>query len=426
MLSVFKTYRLAAALVGAVATLAVLAPPASAQFGPGGFDRERRGERPRTPFDASRWQELETRNVSARDDRVVLPVGRQEGRHSSIRLRVLDTPLFVRRLTVVYGNGTQTEIPVRRVLGEGDVTEPIDLEGDLRFIREVIVDLRPRDEDRREFGRGFTFERTRVSRMQVLGDGAARGGTAGGPSPFYGEREALPPNWVVFGVQRANFEGDRDVIRVGQQAGRFDRIALRVRDNDVFIRDLRVVYGNGEVREFPMNGVVRAGYRTTPLDLDGKRFISEVQLTYRSRPSGRQQAIVEVIGERAQDWYRERETTPAPRGVRDDGWIIVRAKDISSTRTDNDTFELGPQLGQIKRLQLRVRNNDVRIDSVQVNFTNGERELLPVNQTLSAGQVSPPLVFQGRGRRVNSVGISAKSRFSLRGNGVVEIWASNN
>lgn len=409
--------------------LTAFTPTAEAQRGPG-FDEPRRGpegrrrdERPRTPFDPARWVEMDVKRVTTRDTRVVMPVGRQEGRHGAIRLRVLDTRLFIRSLTVTYGNGTSTEIPVRRVLGEGDATEPIDLEGDLRFIKEVVVDLRPQGDDRREFGRDFGFERTKVSRLQLLGDKVADGPGRPRDEPFYGEREPLPNNWVIFGTQRANFDADRDVIRVGEAAGRFDRIALRVRDNDVFVRDVKVVYGNGEVREFPMNGVISAGNRTTPLDLDGKRFISEIQLTYRSRPTGRAQATVEVIGERAADWYREREAGPRPGGT--DGWIIVRSKDISSTRTDNDTFVLGPQLGAIKRLQLRIRNNDVRIDSLQITYANGEREILPVNQTLSAGQASPPLVFQGRGRRVQSVGISAKSKFSLRGNGVVEIWASN-
>lgn len=115
--------------------------------------------------------------------------------------------------------------------------------------------------------------------------------------PAYAQRGPKPGNWEALGTQRVGFLTDRDVIRVGRQDGRFKSIKLKVRDNDIEIVDLKVVYGNGQTDDFPVRQKIRRGTETRAIDLKGNtRFIREVQMVYRSRPSFRGQALVELYG----------------------------------------------------------------------------------------------------------------------------------
>lgn len=103
--------------------------------------------------------------------------------------------------------------------------------------------------------------------------------------------------WELLGTKRVGFLTDRDVIRVGRQEGRFKAIKLRVRNAPIFMNDLKVVYANGRPDDLPVRSEIRAGGETRAIDLKGReRAIREVQLVYRSKPSFRGFATVEVWG----------------------------------------------------------------------------------------------------------------------------------
>jgi hypothetical protein len=118
------------------------------------------------------------------------------------------------------------------------------------------------------------------------------------PGPPPGRPVDRPGTWALLGTQKVGFHVDRDVVRAGRQDGRFRAIKLRVRGNDIEMLDLKVVYGNGDVQDFPVRQFIRQGGETRAIDLKGNtRFIREVQLVYKSRPSFKGQATVEVWGQ---------------------------------------------------------------------------------------------------------------------------------
>lgn len=103
--------------------------------------------------------------------------------------------------------------------------------------------------------------------------------------------------WELLGTQKVGFTVDRDVIRVGRREGRFRAIQLRVRGNDIHMMDLKVVYGNGQTEDIQVRSMIKARSQTRVIDLKGdRRVIREVQMVYRSRPSFRGQATIEVWG----------------------------------------------------------------------------------------------------------------------------------
>jgi hypothetical protein len=70
-------------------------------------------------------------------DHDTVPVGRQEGRFSAIRLRVERADLLLISLRVVYERGPPDEYQVNNRIRAGTETQPLDLRGERRSIRQV-------------------------------------------------------------------------------------------------------------------------------------------------------------------------------------------------------------------------------------------------------------------------------------------------
>jgi hypothetical protein len=84
-----------------------------------------------------RWEELGCQQVGFGADRDVVRVGRQEGRFSSIRLRVERADVFLISLRVVYERGQADDYQINTRIRAGTDTQPLDLRGERRSIRQV-------------------------------------------------------------------------------------------------------------------------------------------------------------------------------------------------------------------------------------------------------------------------------------------------
>jgi hypothetical protein len=104
-------------------------------------------------------------------------------------------------------------------------------------------------------------------------------------------------NWEHLGSQKVGFIVDKDVIQVGRRDGDFSKIQLRVKGNEVEFLDVKVIYANGQADDIRIRNKIRAGGETRAIDLKGgDRFIRRVEFVYRSRPSFKGQATVELWG----------------------------------------------------------------------------------------------------------------------------------
>jgi hypothetical protein len=99
------------------------------------------------------------------------------------------------------------------------------------------------------------------------------------------------------GCQSVGFIADRDSIAVGRAEGRFTAIQLRVSKNAIEMRDLKVIYANGELDDLQVRSSIPDGGQTRWIDLRGnKRAIRSIELSYASRPNFKGQARVCVYG----------------------------------------------------------------------------------------------------------------------------------
>ena len=103
--------------------------------------------------------------------------------------------------------------------------------------------------------------------------------------------------WELLGSKKVGFIADRDVIQVGRREGRFRAVKVRVKDAPIHMTDLKVIYTNGQPDDLPIRSEIRAGGESRAIDLKGReRAIKEVQMVYRSKPTFKGFATVEVWG----------------------------------------------------------------------------------------------------------------------------------
>jgi hypothetical protein len=355
----------------------------------------------------SRYEVVATETVSPDRDRIVIPVGRREGRITEFRLRALDDDITVRRMEITFPRGERQEVRVRDRIEAGTVSDAIDLTGDSRIVSEVAIDI----------GRRFGSGRGGAGRLQLL---ALVDRSAPHREPVAG----IPPGWVQLGEQTAGFRGDRDVIEVGRKAGQFQRIALRVTENDIFLEKIAIVYGNGEADVKTIRQEVPANGRTGVIDLRSDRFIDRIELDYRSTGVRRGRAKVAIYGEYSDAWKRRAD----PRGDRDrptgqsGKWVKLGEERAQMIGKDWDTIHVGRDKGRFRAIKIRIGRHDVQIQAIRVIYSNGEAEDLPFSGTIDDGRESPVLDLKGRDRFIERIEVRHKTKFNLKGEGVTEVW----
>ncbi len=374
-------------------------------------------------------------------DRYTIDVRQAKGAYKGIRIKNAMGKLFdVRRVQIVYSDGSvwNEDRQIDRYWGER--SRPINPTFDSKFIDQITIEQAP------GYGRG---------RLQIIGiqDREGRemdrgGGT--GARPYRPDRpvsdngnitvrptvpvasQATPGQPtaggdVLFGAQYVGFLTDRDVIRVGSEVGKFAKIRLRVLDNDIHINEMKIVYMNGESDTLAINADIPKNSRTNWIDLRGDRFIKEIQLVYRSRPSFSGQARIELFGRYAPGWLG-----PNGEGRKyNQGWVLLGAQTAGFIGFDKDIIPVGSNEGGFRRIRVTVRDRAITLNEIKVVYANGEEETIPVRTRVDAGGTFGPIDLRG-GRRgaIDHIEAKYRSRFfdsSAKGKGsaIVEIWGQH-
>ena len=208
---------------------------------------------------------------------------------------------------------------------------------------------------------------------------------------------------VLFGVQDVGFLVDRDVIRVGSEIGKFDRIRLRVLKNDIHIVDLKAYYENGDFETLIADEKIRANRKTNWIKLNRDDFIKEFRVIYRSRPDFKGQARVEVFGEYKPGWLG-----PNGEGVKyNNGWVLLGTDTAGSIGFDRVKIPVGKNEGGFKKLRVSVKDRDVTMADLTVVYEDGAKDDLQSRRThisgrrrLRAGGLEERRGDQGDPRRV--------------------------
>ncbi len=89
------------------------------------------------PALAEDWKKLGTREVTDRIDHDHIVVGADEGRFTKLQLRASRSPVRLRRVVIVFGDGNKQTIERNFVIRKGDKSPVLDLDGGKRIIKRV-------------------------------------------------------------------------------------------------------------------------------------------------------------------------------------------------------------------------------------------------------------------------------------------------
>jgi hypothetical protein len=370
-----------------------------------------------------------------------IDTSRISGKFRGIRVYALDrSSVDIAKIDILFSDGTKfTEDRGRLIqLNQRDVRTrvigPQNGLGPEKFIDQIVMYYRTAPGEQKQ------------ARVRITGVTSASGARAIRPSgapPISAPPSAIAPvprpgsasagGDVLFGVQSVGFNIDRDVIRVGTELGKFDKIRLRVLDNDIFINELRVIYNNGEPDVLTVGANVPANTRTKWFALKGDRFIKEIQLVYRSRPGFRGQARVEVYGEYAESWLG---SGPGSQGEAfkhgsNRGWLYLggqQPKFVSVKKGlgyETDIVSVARNWG-FNRVRIDVRDRAITLNKLTVVYSDNTTDVINVGQAVDAGSsYTVPTLKQ---RPIREIQISYRSRIfdkkaTSSGYAFVEFWA---
>jgi hypothetical protein len=389
------------------------------------------------------WVLLGTRTVSLLNERDTIDVTPAPGRFKAIRLVAQRRGIDISKVEVLYSDGRVHNEERRINLLPGERTRPIDPRDRGAFIDRVTMFYKTQPGN-------VVPALIEVYGLQNSADASAKrpssapppsasappsaaAAPAVVPAPAAGQASQAKPGQqitggdVLFGAKSVGFAVDRDVLRVGAEIGKFDRIRLRVIDNDVFINTIKVVYANGDTEDFNVNAEIKKNSRTPWVQLKGDRFIKEIQMQYRSRPGSRDQAYVEVYGQYAEGWLG-----PQGEGRKyNDGWVLLGAQTAGYTIDRNDVIPVGRNEGGFKRVRVQVRDQAITLFEVRVVYGNGEVDIIPANRTkVDPGSVFGPLDLKGGTRVIQEIRPTYRTRIFQqggisRGRAWVEFWGQH-
>ncbi len=93
------------------------------------------------------------------------------------------------------------------------------------------------------------------------------------------------------------------------------------------------------------------------------------------------------------------------------GWHLI-ARDNKSNVNDEETYDVGAQLGNFSALRLHA-DKPIQFAQVLVIFANGERWVAPAPPELGTDAWSQPIPLPGGPRAIHSVVVTGKSATSL-------------
>lgn len=85
------------------------------------------------------WELLGVKKVDYKLDRDEILVTAQEGRFTGLKIKVKNSPINMHRVAVHYGNGEVQEIELRENFRAGSESRVLDLPGNKRVIRKVVM-----------------------------------------------------------------------------------------------------------------------------------------------------------------------------------------------------------------------------------------------------------------------------------------------
>lgn len=373
-----------------------------------------------------KWVLLGKKEINTGNSSEAVDVSKAKGAFKAVRLVNKRGAVEVQNISFKYVDGAVSNEAKPFKMSAGERTRSFELGGD-KFLDAVTLSLQNgAGKPAKGMVEVYGLQTAAAAKMMRPASGAiaatptpaAPGGAAPGSVTEGGD--------VLFGYQRVGFGIDRDAIQVGGEIGKFQRIRLRVLENDIHLNELKVVYLSGEPDVLAVNAQIKANTRTKWLQVKSDRFIREIQMSYRSRPNFKGLARIEVYGDYAANWLG-----PQGEGRKyNKGWVLLGAKTAGFIGFDKEAIQVGRNEGGFKRIRVNVKDRAVTLNELKVIYGNGSEDVIPIKARVEADSSYGPVDLKGGSRTIKEIRAVYRSRFFDKaavgkGGATVEIWGQH-
>lgn len=189
---------------------------------------------------------------------------------------------------------------------------------------------------------------------------------------------------------------EREVVNVGGEA--FRSVRFEVRQSDVEVLDIRVVYDNGASEDIRVRQMFRAGSSSRNFELSNPR-------------RGVRQIIVSFVPKGPARLVFFGDSTGGGSGGGSGGggdWSRLGCKDIRFI-ADRDTLRVGQFDRRFSAVRLKVRKAAVEVSSLRITFGNGSRQDVRVGELIPPGGTSRPIELDGGSRAIDRIKMNYRS-----------------
>lgn len=384
----------------ALAVTAVVVPAATSE-----------AKRPPAPaawkFDATGWQLLGSQTVQGKKDKDTIVVGKYEGKFDQLVLVVEDSDIELKDMTVIFGNRETFSPKTGHYFKEGARSRVIDLPGSDRFIKSISLSYANLPGGGKAtvsvYGRDSKVKPTQPSQPQPP------------PPPPPAPYKFDSTGWTTLGGGKVSGKKDTAILKL--RGGKWDQITMVVGDSDLELKNLAIVFTNGESWSPKMQHYFKENSRSRAIDLPGSdRNINRIDITYANIPGGGD-ASVAFYGRRNPD-------APKPPKIvkvkwENKGWKLLGTTTATGWR-DRDTLVVKKNKG-ISELMFVVAGSDLALNGIVVTFGNGETYNMQGSATFKEGARTAPVDLPGALRKVKSIDFSY-GNLPGGGQAEVQVW----
>ncbi len=386
---------------------------------------------------------------------VTINTARVPGSFGELRLFNNGSNILIDNVKVYYSDGSVHEEKRAINLLRGERTRPIDPNRANKFVDKiditykevansrrsahlVVYGMQDRRAARAERPRGAVAAPAKPNKPepQVTRQTAPRAAPAAPPAapavekvPIKYTKAVSETRCVGEGsllLRRANvgFGNDRDRLKIGGQAGKFDKIRLCVFGHDIDLVDLKVTFAKGDPIELPYAGLIPAGNRTQAMSLKGDRFIDTIDITYKKAEGITAFANVEIWGEVSENWMDEESE------LFNDGWVrLTSGQTAGFVGFDTERTSVRPHKRGFSKFRVVTHDRDITLDYVELFFEDGNSQKVSANRAKVEPNVGfGPVDIEAGPKKIKEVEARYRSRFfdkEAKGTdrATVEIWA---
>ena len=374
-----------------------------------------------------------------------------------VRVRTRGRRMIFSSLGIRYADGREHRERRRIRLDSGQASKPINLDGDGRFVDEIIlipdasaprrrafvVEIlglqKPEDQNRSSFDRA---EPAVVESGRKLEDAASAGEVApelpvkaNRPLPAASvefEAPLRPKPTIVLGkpskggdvlIVAANLRRPSDgITRIGlpERQARFAKLRIGLSGSDVFVERVVIIYDDDSRSKESLGVLIQRNTRSRWLELDDRRFIVGLEIQQRADSNRFGSARVEVLGRLANDWL-----SPDAAGNEDgDGWRLIAAQSGRALGLAAGVMSVASNRGGLRQLRVLQDGRMILPQKLFVRYATGIEKAVVLPQPGRKAVAATAIDLADRApidglRATFRVGRGARLDPSAR----IEVWA---